>query len=170
MRYLLLAMLTTACGGQKLNGTIIGASFTLSSSASQAGLGAVSFVLSSVDDICSALSGTGGVPDSQNLSVALRNTDASGSPVPISPGTYTVAGASGEVASVFYRKYGDNCADADLATADSGTIVLTTIDTTTGQLSGSLDLVFGSDHLSGSITAADSCARFNNVTCIPPPP
>ena len=168
MKYGVLAIVISACGGQKLDGTIIGASFTLSSSASQAGNNAVSFVLSSVDDICSALGGTGGVPDSQNLSISLRNTSASGDAMQITPGAYAVEGATGLLASVYYLKYGDNCSDADALAADSGTITLATIDLTTGQLSGALDLGFGDDHLSGSFTA-DSCARFNNVGCIPPP-
>lgn len=168
MRFALVAILASACGGQKLDGKIIGATFSISSSASQAGNGAVSFVLSSVDDICTVLSGTGGVPDSQDLSVALRNLDSSGATLPIQTGAYIVDATTGQLAMVGYRKYGDNCANADIESADSGTITIDTIDTTIGQLSGSLDLGFGSDHLSGSFTA-DACARFNNVTCVPPP-
>lgn len=161
-----LGSLGSACSsGVKLSGTIQGSSFTINSTAAAAASGEVSFILSSVDDICTELQGAYGEPDSQNLAAQLKNTDTNGNALPIGGGSYVVGATVGLGVSVHFSSYGDNCAAPGEADASGGSVSVSEIDPTTGILAGTLDLDFGSDHLGGAFTTAN-CAKLNVIKCI----
>jgi hypothetical protein len=139
---------------------------TINSSAAQTNNGAISFVLSSADDVCGDLTTSAGEAGTTNLAILVEFTSATGASQPVGSGSYEVGSGSGMVASGEFEQFDDNCVAANTIAAPltGGTVVLTAVDNTTAAISGTLDLDLGSDHLSGSFSA-DPCGTFSGLRC-----
>lgn len=112
---------------------------------------------------CAAQQAGKAAPSTLDVDMALAVVDASGGAKPISaPGTYQVTmsapGSAGLFAEVFFEPLCKMASTVALTQATAGSVTVTTVDAS--HVAGTVDLSFGSDHVTGSFEAS-SCSAFD---------
>jgi hypothetical protein len=148
-----------------ISGTLSGTTLTIadavafdSSGLGVGGTGDLWVLLSKSSDMCYRLSSGARVGSSASLSFYLLQTDGFSRYVAATPGTYIVSsnqpGANVQVAAALYTTTDSACAPTDV-TASNGEVVLNSVATTGGGITdGTFDFTFGTDHVTGSFSAA----------------
>jgi hypothetical protein len=166
-------------GAATIDGTIGGASLgvmdsfsaTTKSGSSQGGSAAILFT--STPGVCAA-AGRGEQPKNvTGLTLLVFATDANAKSIePTATGTYAVTkgtpAANSRLAIAVFGATDDQCKSKMFKPADSGKVEVTRIDA--NGYAGTFDLVFGSDHVSGSFDVPEcggaSTAAAGSLTCV----
>jgi hypothetical protein len=162
-----------------VDGTINGASLTVNdhfaatTKASSTSGGSAAILITDTAGVCSA-AGRGEQPKSvTGLTLLVYATDgAAKSIAPTETGTYTVSSATPaagmKTVVAVYGGTDDMCKSKMFKLADSGKVELTRIDASS--YAGSFDLVFGSDHITGTFDVPECAGAANaaagTLTCV----
>jgi phosphopentomutase len=139
-------------GSATVNGTIQGMaipamaavglnSIAMAGSMTESAVGAA---ITNISGACGVLQNHGNPPDASTLKVEVVANSAS-----VAPGTYMIV-SQGFGATANYVLEDQNCIDQLKETATSGTVTISSVGSS---VNGSFDLMFGSDHLTGTFSA-----------------
>jgi hypothetical protein len=164
------AALLLGCSGSSsvMNGTIEGNALSIADSESVVNSrNELSIELTSTTGRCADVAVRRERPSSQDLILVLMRTDAQSNEIPLVTGTYTVADSGPGLQRVQskYEALDKTCESPGATFATAGIVQLAMLGSD-GSASGTFDLFFGADHVTGSFNAA-GCPAFLSSSPMP---
>jgi hypothetical protein len=158
----------------EVNGTVGGVGLTVNdrfaatTQASSTSGGSAVILITDTAGVCTAAIRGEQLKSVGGLTLILSATDgAAKSVAPTQNGTYVVAKATPEAGKLYatavFGGTDDKCMAKSFTLADSGKVELTRVDAST--YAGTFDLMFGSDHVTGSFDVSECAGRADKLTC-----